>query len=112
MSDEKKHDAEEIKEILGVVSTEIPKLLESISTMLYKKENAEQFGMSVAQFYKQMKDAGMDEKQAYELTQEFMDNFSIGGMLGTIMRGQPWKNGDRGETGQRVKRRMDEEDED
>jgi len=120
MSDEKKHDAEEIKEILGVVSTEIPKLLESISAMLYKQENAEQFGKSVAQFYKQMKDAGMDEKQAYQLTQEFMDNFSIGGMLGTIMKGQPWKNSDSDEVSreikqrvkERIKKQLDEEDED
>jgi len=120
MSDDTKHDAQEIKEIMSVVSTEIPKLLESISAMLYKQENAEQFGRSVAQFYKQMKDAGMEEKQAYELTQKFMSSFSIGGMIGTIMAGQPWKNSDSDEVSReikqkvkdRIKKQLDEEDED
>lgn len=122
MSDEHehKHDAQEVKEILSVVSTEIPKLLESISAMIYKQENAEQFGKSVAQFFKQMKDAGMDDKQAYELTQKFMSSFSIGGMLGTIMAGQPWKNSDSDEVSrevkerikERIKKKLDEEDED
>ena len=80
-----KHDAEELKEVLGVVSTEIPKLLESISNMIYNKDNAENFGKSVAVFYKQMVDAGMDQKQAFELTQKYMSNFSMGGMLGQVI---------------------------
>jgi hypothetical protein len=92
MSDDK-HDAEELKKVLEVVSTEIPKLLESISEMIYNKDNAENFGKSVAVFYKQMVDAGMDEKQAFELTQKYMANFSMGGMLGQVMGGAA-KHGD------------------
>jgi len=118
MSDEK-HDAQEVKEILNVVSTEIPKLLESISATLFKPENAEQLGKSVAQFYKQMKDAGMDDQQAYRLTQEFMENFSIGGMLGTIVKGRPWDNSndDIGreidkKVKEKIKKHMDDEDDD
>ena len=57
---EEKHDAQEVKEILGVVSTEIPKLLEAISSSMYSKENAENLAKSVASFYKSMKEAGMD----------------------------------------------------
>ncbi len=82
-----KHDAEELKEVLSVVSTEIPKLLESISNMIYNRDNAENFGKSVAVFYKQMVDAGMDQRQAFELTQKYMANFSMGGMLGQVMGG-------------------------
>ena len=54
MSDEKERrksempDAEELKEVLAVVSTEIPKLLESISNVIYKSENAETMGKSIA----------------------------------------------------------------
>jgi len=80
-------DAKEIKEILGVVSTEIPKLLDSISKTLYNPENAESLGKSVAQFYKQMREAGMDEKQAYDMTQKFMANFSMGSMITDMMGG-------------------------
>lgn len=86
-------DAEEVKEILGVVSTEIPKLLEAISTVMYKTENAENFGKSIATFYAQMKAAGMDDKQAYELTQKYMTNFSLGGMIGQVFqKGSPGMN--------------------
>ncbi len=81
------NDAEEVKAILGVVSTEIPKLLDSISKTLYNPQNAESLGKSVAQFYKQMRDAGMDEKQAYEMTQKFMANFSMGSMISDMLGG-------------------------
>ena len=82
-----KQDAKEVKEILEVVSTEIPKLLESISNVIYKAENAEVMGKSIAAFYKQMKEAGMDDKQAFELTQQYMKSFSLGGMISSAMGG-------------------------
>lgn len=88
---EEKHDAKEVKEILEAVSTEIPKLLESISNSMYNQQNAENLAKSVAAFYKQMKDAGMDDKQAYELTQKFMGSFSLGGMIGQVFQGKPWE---------------------
>ena len=88
-------DAKELKEILGVVSTEIPKLLESISNMIYNKDNAENFGKSVAAFYKQMVDSGMDQKQAFELTQKYMTNFSMGGMLSQVIGGAAKNAGDK-----------------
>ncbi len=90
MSDDKdqkkKTDVEEVKEILGVISIEIPKLLDSISSTLYKTENAENLGKSVASFFKQMKDAGMTDAQAFEMTQKYMQSFSVGGMLSTVMQ--------------------------
>ena len=82
-----KQDAKEVKEILEVVSVEIPKLLESISNVIYKSENAEVMGKSIAAFYKQMKEAGMDEKQAFELTQQYMKSFSLGGMISSAIGG-------------------------
>jgi hypothetical protein len=110
-------DAKELKEILGVVSTEIPKLLESISNMIYNKDNAENFGKSVAVFYKQMVDAGMDQKQAFELTQKYMANFSMGGMLGQVMGGAVRHGMDKDlddEVGKKIKakimKKLDEDD--
>jgi hypothetical protein len=108
-------DAEELKEILGVVSTEIPKLLESISTMMYKPENAENFGKSIATFYGQLKAAGMDDKQAYELTQKYMTNFSLGGMIGQVFQGHDPGQGFGEDIGKKIKEKMkkglDEDDE-
>ncbi|MCZ7385323.1 MAG: hypothetical protein O8C63_11330 [Candidatus Methanoperedens sp.] len=121
MADEEKKkrdmpEAQELKEILAVVSTEIPKLLESISTSMYKPENAENFGKSIATFYAQLKAAGMDDKQAYELTQKYMTNFNLGGMFGQFMHGHgngPEPDFD-GEVGKKIKEKikkaMDEDD--
>ena len=80
-------DAEELKEVLGVVSTEIPKLLEAVTNIIYNVENAENFGKSIATFFKQLRDAGMDEKQAYKLTQLYMSNMSIGGIITNAVKG-------------------------
>lgn len=116
MSDNK-HDAEELREVLGVVSTEIPKLLESISNMIYNKDNAENFGKSVAVFYKQMVDAGMDQKQAFELTQKYMTNFSMGGMLGQVIGGaakngvdREWHGDIEKKVREKMKKKLDEDD--
>lgn len=80
-------EAKEVKEILEVISTEIPKLLESISNVIYKAENAETMGKSIAAFYQQMKKAGMDDKQAFELTQQYMKSFSLGSMISSAIGG-------------------------
>jgi len=80
-------DAEKLKEILAVVSTEIPKLVEAITKTMYNQENAENMAKSVAQFYKSMKDAGMEEEQAYALTAQFMSSFSVGGLISKAFEG-------------------------
>ncbi len=81
-------DPEQLKEILSVVSTEIPKLIESITKTMYNTENAENMAKSVAQFYKSMREAGMDDKRAFELTQDFMESFSVGGMMSKAFGGK------------------------
>ncbi len=107
---------QEVKEILEVVSVEIPKLLESISNVVYKAENAESMGKSIASFYKQMKEAGMTDEQAFEMTQKFMGSFSLGGMISQALGGVG-KNGGRDweEFGKRMKdkahKESDEDDE-
>jgi len=124
MADEEKKrrdipDAEQFKEIMGVVSTEIPKLLEAISNSMYKPENAENFGKSIATFYTQLKATGMNDEQAYELTQKYMTNFSLGGMIGQVFQGrghgndpEPDFDGDVGKKiKEKIKKAMDEDDE-
>lgn len=111
MSHEEKDqtDAEELKEILQVVSTEIPKLLEGITKMMYDSQNAENLGKSVAQFYKQLIEAGMEPAKAAELTEKFMSNMSIGGIIGQAL-------GSGGESGigesikNHIKKEMEDDD--
>lgn len=80
-----KKDVEELKEVLEVVSEKVPKLLNEISNALFSAEKAEKFGMSVANFYKAMKEAGMSDEQAFELTQKYMSSFSMGGIVGQAL---------------------------
>jgi hypothetical protein len=86
MSEEKMPDAKELKEILGTISTEIPKLLESIGKVFSNPENANQIGKAVAQFYKELVAAGMTPQQAYELTKEYMSSFSLGGLISSGLK--------------------------
>lgn len=80
-------DPEKLKEILGVVATEIPKLVEAITKTIYNTENAQNMAKAVAEFYKSMRAAGMEDEQAFELTQDFMSSFSIGGMISKAVEG-------------------------
>ena len=68
-------DPEKIKEILDVVSEKVPGLLKELSKILYGPDEAKQFGISVATFYKELKDAGMTDEQAFDLTSKYMSTF-------------------------------------
>jgi hypothetical protein len=67
---------EDIKEILDVVAEKIPDLLEKLSDILYSQENAVKYGDAVATFYKRLIDAGMDQDQAFTLTEKYMSSLS------------------------------------
>ena len=74
-------DPEKIKEILNVVSEKVPGLLRELSKILYGEEEAKQFGVAVATFYKELKDAGMTDEQAFELTRQYMSTLNLGQMM-------------------------------
>ena len=81
------NDAEEVKEILEVVSEKIPALLNSLTDVLYGKEQATKYAQAVAGFYKALKESGMTDAQAYELTQAYMSNLNLAGMIGQAIGG-------------------------
>lgn len=74
-------DPEKIKDILNVVSDKVPDLLKQLSEILYSPDQAKNFGESVSTFYNKLKEAGMDDKQAFELTKQYMSTLNIGGMF-------------------------------
>jgi hypothetical protein len=80
-------DPEELKQMFKVLSESVPELLEKITKVLYDAQSGEKFGGSVAAFYKALKDAGMTNEQAFELSREYMSNASLGGMLKGIVGG-------------------------
>jgi len=74
-------DPEKIREILDVVADRVPGLLKELSSVLYGPEQAKNFGVAVAIFYKELKAAGMTDEQAFELTRQYMSTLNIGGVF-------------------------------
>ena len=88
-------DAENVKEILDVVSEKIPKLIENLTDILYGEKSSAKFGKAVATFYKELVDSGMTKEQAYELTQQYMSSLNLSGLIGEAV-GSGGKGGKHG----------------
>jgi hypothetical protein len=91
MSEERQFgkDVEDLRQIFSILSEQLPKLLESVTKVLYNAQEGEKFGASVAGFYKSLKAAGMSNQEAFELTKEYMSTLSLGGLLKMVMGGGP-----------------------
>ena len=76
-------DAEEIKHILGAVSTEVPGLIKSIIASVFSEEAGKNMGKAAAAFYKELKDGGMPDAVAVKMTEEYISVFTS---LGDVMR--------------------------
>lgn len=103
-----KRDAAEVKEILGVVSTEIPALIKSLLASVFSEEAGRSMGKAAATYYKELKDGGLPEQVAVKLTEDYMRTFtSIGDMLRGAGGG---KHGERagGDIGEEIERNIRE----
>ena len=83
-SKEKDMDAEEIKEILGVVATEVPALIKNIFTAIYDPEIASSYGKGIAALYDELKEQGMPEDMVREIVMNFSKSFNIGKALQNV----------------------------
>jgi len=107
---------ENIKEILGVVSSEVPGLLKSILSTVFSEDAGRNMGKAAAAYYKELKDGGLPEQVAVKMTEEYMRTFtSLGKMLGSATRGG-WSHDEDDEIGRRIKekikKKIDEDEED
>jgi len=87
MSEEKKHkipEAEEVKEILGVVSTEIPALIKGVISSIFSEEAGKSMGRAAAAFYNELKESGMPEDVAVKMTENYIGVFTS---LGDLLKG-------------------------
>jgi hypothetical protein len=88
-----KRDTEELKEILGVVSSEVPALIKSLLSSVFSEEAGRSMGKAAAAYYKELKTGGLPEQVAVKLTEDYMRTFtSIGDMLKGVGGG---RHGDR-----------------
>jgi ERCC4-type nuclease len=101
----KKVEAENIREILGVVSSEVPALIKSILASVFSEEAGRNMGKAAAAYYKELKQGGMPEEVAVKMTQDYMRTFtSLGDMLRSSGRGK--STGD--EIGEEIERKIRE----
>ncbi len=70
-------DPEEIREILNVVSTEVPALVKNIFSALYDPEIAGNFGKGIGALYQQLKEQGLPEDMIKEIVMNFSESFNI-----------------------------------
>jgi hypothetical protein len=81
-----KRDTEELKEILGVVSTEVPALIKSLLSSVFSEEAGRNMGKAAAAYYKELKNGGLPEQVAVKLTEDYMRTFtSIGTCLEVLV---------------------------
>jgi hypothetical protein len=77
-----KRDAEELKEVLGAVSSEVPGMIKSILASVFSEEAGRNMGKAAAAYYKELKEGGLPEQVAVKMTEDYMRTFtSIGEML-------------------------------
>jgi hypothetical protein len=105
VDDEKEHgtkheanEAENVKEVLSFISTEVPTLIKRILDSVFSEEAGRKMGKAAAAYYKELKDGGLPEPVAVKLTEEYMRTFtSLGDMLRSAGKGGKWFEKERSE---------------
>jgi hypothetical protein len=104
----KKVEAENIKEILGVVSSEVPALIKSLLASVFSEEAGRNMGKAAAAYYKELKDGGLPEQVAVKLTEDYMRTFtSLGDMLRSTGTGK-WTEKSREDIAEEIEHRVRE----
>ena len=100
-------EAEHVKEILGVVSTEIPAMIKSILSSVFSEEAGRNMGKAAAAYYKELKNGGLPEQVAVKMTEDYMQTFtSLGDMLRSVGRGRGSEH--IGHIGEEIERKIHE----
>ena len=103
----KKEDAEEIKEVLSVVSKEVPALIKGIIASVFSEEAGRDMGKAAAAFYKQLKEAGMPEETAVKMTENYISVFtSLGDIMKRAVGGEKRVKGE--EIGEEISKKIKE----
>ncbi len=101
-------EPENIKEILGVVSSEVPALIKSVLSSVFSEEAGRNMGKAAAAYYKELKEGGLPEQVAVKMTEEYMRTFtSLGDMLRSAGRGR-WGHDEGNEIGNEISKRIHE----
>jgi hypothetical protein len=69
-------EAQEVKEILSVVSAEIPALIKGLVASVFSEEAGRSMGKGAAAYYKSLKEGGLPEDVAVRMTQDYVRTFT------------------------------------
>ncbi|MBS7639884.1 MAG: hypothetical protein QW804_05585 [Candidatus Bathyarchaeia archaeon] len=85
----KSEDVEELREVLSVVSKEVPALIKGIISSIFSEEAGREMGRAAASFYKELKEAGVPEDVAVRMTEDYISAFtSLGEVLKQAVGGK------------------------
>lgn len=109
------HDAEEVAEILGVVSEKIPALIKGLMQSVFSPDAATNMGKAAAEYYKQLKAGGIPDDVAVVMTQDYVGTFTKMGDLFKSMGQRAGKGEDvdqeiKKAILEKVKRKLESED--
>jgi len=102
-------DIEELKGVLGTVSEMVPSLIRGIVGSIFSAEAGRNMGAAAANFYKELKAAGMPEEVAIRMTEDYVKTFTdIGKLIREVASqkgGLPFKS----EAGEDIRKIVEEE---
>ncbi len=75
-SKERKHDPEDVAEILSVVSEKVPGLIKGLMGAVFSEESARSMAKAAATYYKELKAGGFPDDLALKMTQDYVSVFT------------------------------------
>jgi len=69
-------EAQEVKEILSVVSSEVPALIKGLIASVFSEEAGRNMGKGAAAYYKSLKEGGLPDDVAVKMTQDYVQTFT------------------------------------
>ncbi len=69
-------DADEVREILSVVSDKVPALVKGLVTSVFSEDAAKGMGKAAAAYYQELKAGGMPDSVAIQMTKEYIGTFT------------------------------------
>jgi len=72
LSEKKMEDVEELKAVFETLSTQIPKIIRGIIDSFFSPEAGTRMGKAVAEFYKNLKEAGIPEEEALAMAKDYL----------------------------------------
>ncbi len=69
-------DADEVREILTVVSDKVPALVKGLVTSIFSEDAARGMGKAAATYYQELKAGGIPDSVAVQMTKEYIGTFT------------------------------------